>query len=44
MSGFKIKFVLSLQEIHRALGLHYVVNLGLLGLDVGFEGGLDVGG
>ncbi len=34
---------LAFQECERGLGGQGVVDLGLLGLDIGFEGGLDVG-
>ena len=34
---------LAFQECERSLGGQGVVDLGLLGLDIGFEGGLDVG-
>ena len=45
IGGGDIEFdlgLLSLKEIHCALGLHHVVDLGLLGLGGGLQGGLDV--
>jgi hypothetical protein len=45
IGGGDIEFdlgLLSLKEIHCALGLHHVVNLGLLSLDSGLQCGLDV--